>query len=237
MEKKKSYTGRILLDILLFCIVLVVFVCAAAESVMRIRLKFVCTEKVTGVVEDISTGFVKTVDLTERRFLDEGENKTAMRIAIDPASGFGRECIYANPRSGETVGTEITVFYSPEDSFDHYIRSWFDLYKTTGLVTVGSLAAAVLLIVRLKKLRRLNALAAEENVPRHLYYDTQWGRFLFDYTGDVGYECEMEWPMNQRGEKTLLAYFDTDALPELTREDFAGMTATLPAGEQVPVRH
>ena len=231
MEKRKTYTGRILLTILFFSIVLVLFIVGIVNSIMMLHLRSVCTSEAAGVVREITTGFVKSIDRTEIRFLDEGENKQVMHIAVDPASGFGKECIYANPGRDDKVGTEVTIHFSPDDPYDHYINSWLGTYKKTGIFTLATGAAALLSFLLLLKLNRANKAEKQKNTRRNMIFDSPYCRFYFEYSGDVGYEGDVEWEFNKSGEKKCLVYFDTDVLPSESREDFLEMTRAILYGE------
>ena len=65
--------------------------------------------------------------------------------------------------------------------------------------------------------------AAKDKDRNRIYFDTGYGRFLFDHTGTVGYECNIKWEWNLIDDSIVTAYFDTDRRPAAPKEGYYGM--------------
>lgn len=209
LAKQQNSIGKTLILILLFCISLLIFAFCLIDCGMYLRLKFVCTAEVTGVVDEIKTGFVKSTDQTELRFVHEGENKMIMRIAIDPDSGFGKDCVYANCDNENLIGTEMTVYYSPDDPFDHYIGSLLNTCKNTLILTAVSGAALIILFLLLLKTKKQKP----ERQPQtpNIYFDSPFCRFYY-YGNNIeaGYEGNVKWTENAPDQTDTDVFLEVD---------------------------
>ena len=209
MAKQKNSIGKILILIFLFSITLLIFIACIIECGMYLRLKFVCTAEVTGVVDEIKTGFVKSIDQTELRFVNEGENKTIMHIAIDPDSGFGKDCVYANCDNEDLLGTEMTIYYSPDDPFDHYIGSLLNTCKNTLILTAVSGAVLFFLFRRMKKLKGKTTVSQPQTL--HLYFDSPFCRFFYYGNSiEAGYEGNVKWTENATDQSDTDIFLEVD---------------------------
>lgn len=77
------------------------------------------------------------------------------------------------------------------------------------IVIMCSIIIFVMVILPIILTKKYNK-EQEQKVKKHIYFDTFFGRFLWDNQPDSGYEAEIEWEFNPGPDKKCYLFFDTD---------------------------
>ena len=77
------------------------------------------------------------------------------------------------------------------------------------IVIMCSIIIFVMVILPIILTKKYNK-EQEQKAKKHIYFDTSFGRFLWDDQPDSGYEAEIEWEFNPGPDKNCFLFFDTD---------------------------
>ena len=205
-QTKKKYTvGKTVLMILLFSVSIVSLMCGLVISFGYVRLKLVCTSEITGVVTEVSTDSIESIDSIETKYLNEYD--VTLHIALESDGVFPKEMIYCDAKHNEDVGTKMTIHYSPKDPEDYYINNWFDLYKLTGIVVLG---LAILSYLSFGYIRRSSKAinVKDSRQDNEIAFVSPYGRFVLY---DKVYECNIPCEWNSEYREEVYIYLECDS--------------------------
>lgn len=205
---------------ILFCVILVLaasmifFALGKWQMDNYSKLKNNCTSEVKGTVVNVGRGHIKYS--AERTNLS---GKYWKHIEVETDDTFKLRHVYATRRSSKK-GDEIIIHYDPKTPDNYYIGDEVEDKRSSA---VFAYAASGLMIVFAAFIIIIAMRPQKQTAKQCIYFDTPYCRFLFVDSGDIGYEGEIEWNLNLAGEKSITAFFETDASVAAPRKGYYGL--------------
>ena len=209
----------------IFCLILtitasvILFLAGFGQRLIYKDLKNNCTAEVTGKVVNESRGYLRDLDDAESKYLT---GKHWRHIEVEPDGRFRLRHLYCNA-GPEHKGDKIIIHYDPNDPNNYYISDHVDTYKAASIFSFAASGLMLALSIFIITVSYKRSKAAKDKDRNRIYFDTGYGRFLFDHTGTVGYECDIKWEWNLIDDSIVTAFFDTDRHPTVPQEGYNGM--------------
>lgn len=210
MGEKTSIKAKVFSIILTLTAMIVFFALGRFEMNKYKDLEKSCTSEVTGTVTSEGSGKLYGLSEEESRYLS---SKYWRKISVETDGRFKLKTLYANADVGQK-GDEVKIFYDPDEPGKYHIGDGHSYYKSVSIVSYTGSGIMLLLltlavIATLKQYKSEKLMEQEQEGEDGSYFNSPYGRFIYDKSDGNGYECEVDWPGNARQENKITAYFES----------------------------